>query len=214
MANRKARRAKKRRAARVVERVKATPETLAKLRPWPMQQLLQQGAADGGIEADEFEAALQIVQAFKALTADLAVRSGNIEAERITGYLAGNVSDTDARRIALWFAWVERLPFGSDAAKLVEQIEDHAPISSVAALRHACHLWDATARDHSRIAESAHALESASNHQYSPLDSAPGFGLTLQVSRNLQTTQPRPAVTTGPRAALPMRPSSPFARNR
>jgi hypothetical protein len=214
MANRKARRAKKRRTVKRTERVKPPPEAAQHQRPWPLQQLLKLGAADGGIEADEFEAALQMVEAFKSLTAELGMRSTDgTGAERgglVDEFAKAEMSDRDAERCALWFAWADRLPPTMHAALLVEQIEDRVPIVSVPLLRHACHLWEATARDQGR----AQPVESTSYHQQSPLDSAPGFGVTLQVLRNLQTTQPRPAVTTGPRAALPMRPSSPFARNR
>lgn len=116
-----------------------------------MQQLLRAGKDGGGIEVDEFEAALQIVDAFKALTRDLAVRSGNVEVERISGYMGEAMSDGDARRIVLWFAWVERLPVHIDPAGLVSQIEDGRAISSVADLRIACHLWDSAARDQRKI---------------------------------------------------------------
>ena len=51
MAN--ARKRKARKARRVVERgerVKATPETIAKLKPHPLELLLARGREDGGIE--------------------------------------------------------------------------------------------------------------------------------------------------------------------
>ncbi len=44
----KKRRAKKRKCVNRAERVQATPETLAKLKPWPMQDLLRKGREDGG----------------------------------------------------------------------------------------------------------------------------------------------------------------------
>jgi hypothetical protein len=141
-ANRK-RRAKKGRRRQVdrTERVMPPPEAAQHHRPWPMQTLLAAGHPDG-IDADEFEAALQIVETFKALVVGLGMVA--ITPERLMGDIGGTtggMSDRDAERCACWFEWSLRLPTGLPP-RLVGWIEDDLPIGSVDVLRRACRLWD------------------------------------------------------------------------
>ena len=135
MANRRNRR---RRRVEKVERVKPPPEAAQHYRPWPMQLLLIAGPDHGGIDADEFEASLQIVETFRALTGQLGVQSITIEGLRGGG--AGSMSDRDAELVATWFDWSLLLPRGFPA-RLVRWIEDDEPILSVILLRRACRLW-------------------------------------------------------------------------
>lgn len=113
-----------------------------------MQKLLEVGPPDG-IDADEFEAALQIVEAFKVLTSGLDYGSARADGADGIRSSTNTMSDRDAETCAVWFAWSALLPVGS-AAHLVDQIEDHAPILDVASLRWACHQWDRLKRDRHR----------------------------------------------------------------
>jgi hypothetical protein len=112
-----------------------------------MQELLALGDQGGGLDADEFEAALQIVETFHVLTAGLGMAAVTIDRlmlDRANG--STTMSDRDAERCATWFDWSMRLPRGL-AAKLVAEIEDQQPIRSVDVLRHACRMWDKTRSD-------------------------------------------------------------------
>lgn len=139
------------RRARVdrIERVTPPPEAAQHHRPWPMQVLLAAGPEHGGIDADEFEAALQIVETFAALTQGLAVSGTSADLCRIGGNYSGSMSDRDAERIAVWFDWSTLLPRGLPP-RLVRWIEDDEPVGSVAVLRRSCHLWDRVRRDHAQ----------------------------------------------------------------
>lgn len=144
------RRSKKGHARRKVdrsERVLPPPEAAQHHRPWPLQSLLVAGHPDG-IDADEFEAALQIVEAFRALTLQLGTQSLPLEAERVAGW-HGGMSDRDAERVACWFEWSLRLPTGLPP-RLVGWIEDEQSIGSVEVLRRACRLWDRVRSDRKR----------------------------------------------------------------
>lgn len=151
MTNRK-RRAQKRRRRQVdrAERVLPPPEAAQHHRPWPMQTLLAAGHPDG-IDADEFEAALQIVETWKALGAGLGMAAISLERLMLDHATAnhGGMSDGDAERIAVWFEWALRLPTGLPS-RLVRWIEDEQAIGSVEVLRRACRLWDRVRSDRSR----------------------------------------------------------------
>ncbi len=145
---RRARKARRRQVDRT-ERVLPPPEAAQHFRPWPMQTLLALGHPDG-IDADEFEAALQIVETFKALVVGLGMVA--IPPERLMGEIGGTVggmSDRDAERCACWFEWSLRLPLGLPP-RLVAWIEDDVPIGSVEVLRRACRLWDRVRSDRAK----------------------------------------------------------------
>ena len=103
-----------------------------------MQALLVAGHPHG-IDAQEFEAALQIVEAFRSLAPELQPRPARLDDARGGGL--SDMSDRDAERAAVWFAWARRLPAGVPT-RLVAEIEDVQPVRSVDVLRHACRLWD------------------------------------------------------------------------
>ena len=64
MAKAKRRRTKKRKPVNRGDRVEATPETIAKLRPCPLKAMLHIGT----MQPDQYEAALQISAAFGFIT--------------------------------------------------------------------------------------------------------------------------------------------------
>ena len=134
---------KRRRRAQVErsERVKPPPEAAQHHRPWPMQLLLQAGPEGGGIDADEFEAALQIVETYKALVRTLDIAAAALERIAAVPAPRTSMSDRDAELIACWFDWSQLLPRGLPP-RLVHWVEDDEPIGSVAVLRRACRLWD------------------------------------------------------------------------
>lgn len=143
MGNRKAKLRRHRRRVDRTERVKPPPEAAQHLRAWPMQTLLAAGHP-AGIDAQEFESALQIVETFRVLTSELGMRGaeGGLERGSIGAESAkAEMSDRDAERCACWFEWALRLPVGLPT-RLVAWIEDELPIVSVDVLRRACRLWD------------------------------------------------------------------------
>jgi len=146
---RRARKGRRRQVDRT-ERVLPPPEAAQHHRPWPMQTLLALGHPDG-VDADEFEAALQIVETFHTLTADLGMRAfAQSPDTMITKQFGGSyMSDRDAERCACWFEWSLRLPTGLPP-RLVAWIEDDTPIGSVEVLRRACRLWDRIRSDRAK----------------------------------------------------------------
>jgi hypothetical protein len=140
---------KRRRRVTREDRVKPPPEAAQHHRPWPMQVLLVAGPEGGGIDADEFEAALQIVETFRVLTHGLGIAALSGDFAKIPGNYAGSMSDRDAERCAIWFEWAMRLPVGLPS-RLVAWIEDESPILAVEVLRRACRLWDRVRTDRRR----------------------------------------------------------------
>src|SRR4029077_154220 len=71
---------KARRAINRGDRVKATPETLAKLRPHPLELLLARGREGGGIDADQWQGAEEIEDAAQAIAPASGYASADLEA--------------------------------------------------------------------------------------------------------------------------------------
>jgi hypothetical protein len=142
-------RKRRRRTVHREERVKPPPEAAQHRRPWPMQTLLAAGPEGGGIDSDEFEAALQIVETFHVLTHGLGVVGLSGGLEKIVANYSGSMSDRDAERCAVWFAWAMLLPVGLPT-RLVAWIEDDQSIGSVEVLRRATRLWDKVRSDRAR----------------------------------------------------------------
>ena len=152
MANARTRRSRRRRAVNRGDRVKATPETLAKLRPWTLRELLIAGPDDGGIDADQFEAANQIVEAFRELTRHLGYKPVTID--RITP------GSTDmpprAERLAtIYLLWGNAFQHRWHCRPhvVVEWIEDQRVIDdrgAVPLLRRGLDLWDRVRSDYDR----------------------------------------------------------------
>lgn len=156
----------KRASVRREERCAATPETLAKLRPWTMQELLRRGPDDGGLSSEQFEAAVAIAEAFRFITGLVGFKP--LDLGRI-GVGGGGVGSAGERRIAIYRAWGNSVqgidpdahlePSARERAMriecarlaglsvrphiIVEWIEDERPIDShaVALIARACTRW-------------------------------------------------------------------------
>lgn len=106
-----ARQRKARAARRVVdrsERIKPTPETAAKLQPHPMELLLVLGRDDGGIDADQWQCAEEIIAARDALSHGRGLSSSDLL--RVGASASdGSMSAHDDRLCAIWSAWAEEL---------------------------------------------------------------------------------------------------------
>jgi len=119
MANARKRKARRqRRAVNRGDRVKATPETLAKLKPHPLEVLLARGRDGDGLDADQIESAEQIVDAAAAVTRGLGVAGGSWE-KVANDHRDIDMSPRDERLALIWFAWAAELqrclglkPFG------------------------------------------------------------------------------------------------------
>lgn len=201
MANRK-RRDRKRGSRQVdrSERVKPTPETLAKLKPWPMQSLLHAGPEHDGIDADEFEAAIEIVETFKGFTARLQAHGIALAEPRAMEYahdLVGEMSDRLAMMVNVWFEWCWQI--GPVATQLVEQIEDEQPIRSVTLLRMALRRWLKVKHDLFRPIDSTpERLTACGQRSVSAGDRG-----AIPISYPSTTFSPRPnAAGAAPQAAL------------
>jgi len=128
----------RRRKVERAERVKPPPEAAQHARPWPLQELLRLGPEGDGIDADEFEAAIEIVETFKMLTAELQVHG--VRAADLHGIASSRqLSDRAAFMISIWFQW--SMQVGPIAGQLVDQIEDALPIRSPAILRAGLRRW-------------------------------------------------------------------------
>jgi len=143
----------KRRAKRVdrAERVLPPPEAAQHRRLWPMQTLLHIGPPDG-IDAGEFEAALQIVETWHVLVRDREMLTPSPERLMLghAGFSSPSMSDRDAERVVCWFEWSAHLPLGLPP-RLVAWIEDEQPIGSVEVLRRALRMWDRVRADRAKL---------------------------------------------------------------
>lgn len=114
-----------------------------------MQILLARGPEKEGIDADEFEAGIELVEVFRAITAALQARGLSYDDPR-GGYGNGAMSDRLATLSAVWFEWCRQI--GPVATQIVEQVEDASPIRSPVILRLALRRWIKIRRDLSRKA--------------------------------------------------------------
>lgn len=161
MAKAKKRRAKRRQNVNRAERVAATPETLAKLRPCPLKAMLHQGALDprhpAGMQPDQYEAALQIWDAHDALVKGL--KAGAVDVDKIAN-AHGGISDRKAYLIGIYLDWAGQLPqkLYLTSAIVLGWINDDAPHERMTndnqrrMLTVACDLWNGIKRDHDRAA--------------------------------------------------------------
>lgn len=163
MAKAKKRRTKKRQAVNRTERVEATPETLAKLRPCPLKAMLHQGATDpqhpAGMQPDQYEAALQIWDAHDALVKGL--KAGTVDVDKIAN-AHGGLSEGKARLVAIYLKWAGALPqrFYLTSAIVVGWINDDAPHERMTndnqrrMLVRACDHWISTKQEHDKMLRS------------------------------------------------------------
>lgn len=144
MAKAKKRRTKKRQSVNRAERVAATPETLAKLRPCPLKLMLHAGR----MEPEAYEAALQIKDAFDIVTRQVGYRP--LDLGRI-GVGHGECGARASRMISIYIAWgnelIRRLRVRPHV--IVEWIEMERSLSLEAEplLVEACELWIKTVDD-------------------------------------------------------------------
>lgn len=142
------RRAERRARVDRAERIKPTPETLAKLRPWTMAELLRLGPENGGIDPMQHEAGVEIVDAFKALTKELGFRP--LQLERV-GRGSVGMGARDLRLATIYLAWASKYQrrFMVRPHVVVEWIEDerHIDVGAMPLLRSALNLWETVRGD-------------------------------------------------------------------
>jgi hypothetical protein len=108
MANAKKRRRSKRQAVQKADRVKPTPETAAKLRPHPMELLLAKGRDENGIDADQWQCACEVTDAFDAITRQLGISNRYLDS--IVGHSrVAELNSYEERLSVIWFAWSPEL---------------------------------------------------------------------------------------------------------
>jgi hypothetical protein len=102
---------KRRRAVDRTERVKPSPLAEAKKRPWTMMVLLDRGPGAQGISPEQFEAGIEVADAFEALTRMLGYRAASPEA--VVAHRGWDrflsMSAREARMIAIYLAWAPEL---------------------------------------------------------------------------------------------------------
>ena len=95
-------RARKRKPVARTERVQATPETLAKLRPDPLDLLLRLGPADGGIDHQHHDSLWQIETAAGVVGCGLGYATVDLAS---VGHGQSEMSDGAARWWDIYCAW-------------------------------------------------------------------------------------------------------------
>jgi hypothetical protein len=149
MANAKKTRAREARrrgkpVARSTRRIAVVERQLTVARkPWSLNALLELGRKDGGIDADQFTAGTDIVEAFRAITRELGFRP--LDLERV-GIGRRDMTPRELRLSVIYFAWgveLTRRLFVRPHV-IVEWIEDERQIllDGVPTLRRALDLWD------------------------------------------------------------------------
>src|SRR5262245_55537596 len=98
---------KRRRAVDRTERVKPSPLAEAKKRPWTMMVLLDRGPEAQGISAEQFEAGIDVAEAYEALTRMLGYRAASPDA--VVAHRGWDrflsMSAREARMIGIYLAW-------------------------------------------------------------------------------------------------------------
>lgn len=153
MSKRKARRryVSKNRRPPPVANVKPSAMAEAKKRPWTMQVLLQRGPDHDGITAEQFEAAVEIVDGHAALTRGVGWQASPIEGainrggHHVAVSAADRISERGARLASVYLAWsadlLHRAGFAGHV--VVEWVRDERPcgIDMVPFLVRALDLW-------------------------------------------------------------------------
>lgn len=151
-----ARKTKARKARRAVarnERVKPTPETAAKLKPHPLELLLERGRENGGIDADQLQCCEEIADAAQMIAPGTGFATADLATVGRTTYDA-LISPHGERLSAIWMAWAVDLARGYRARPwvIVDLIGSVDPLDvrRVALLAGACDLWARVRRDMDR----------------------------------------------------------------
>jgi hypothetical protein len=118
----------------------------AKKRPWIMQTLLQRGPDAEGISAEQFEAGIEVADAYDALTrgAGFSAVSFNASALGYSGSHDVDLSPREVRLTAIYLAWVMALQqrSGLHGSLIVEWIKEERPLGhSLPWLVKALELW-------------------------------------------------------------------------
>lgn len=149
MAKAKRRRQRRRKGVNRNDRVAATPETLAKLRPDYLQQLLALDPADG-IDHQEVEALLAIETAWHAIERQFGQHRG-WSLERGDGGGTHEMSDATARTWAAWNCWATEVQRRTTVpgSTIASAIEQRVPLGGVEAslYRTAARVWLRCVRD-------------------------------------------------------------------
>jgi hypothetical protein len=126
--------ANRRRVVDRTERVKPSPLAEAKKRPWTMMVLLDRGPDAQGISAEQFEAGIDVAEAFEALTRTLGYRAASPEAVLVhrgwDRFLS--MSAREARMIAIYLAWAPELQRGLRLRGhvIMEWVQDERPLAA------------------------------------------------------------------------------------
>lgn len=142
---------KRRQSVSRADRVQATPETLAKLRPCPLKAMVH----DGTMTPAEYEAALEIWDANDLLVKELKASASSTERRDRAHVQPGGRGE---RLLSIYREWSKTLPqrFYLMADTVVGWIEDHDPAQRMTndmqrrMLVKACETWIDVARDHDR----------------------------------------------------------------
>lgn len=173
MARSRAQRRAARRAASA-QRVKPSAMAEAKKRPWPMQELLRLGPEKGGIDAEQFEAGVEVAEAHHALTRTLGYRS-NADYERPydrieTQHGLADLNPRDLRLVTVYLAWGRELTdrLGVKAHQVVTWVNGDSPPPALLMLTRALDLWGQARDDHDRAAKARRETVSPSLAQAPP----------------------------------------------
>ena len=151
MAKAKKRKAKKRANLNRAERVAATPETLAKLRPCPLKAMLHQGNEDpdnaAGMQPQQYEAALEIWDAHDALVRHIKAKGSDFNERCDKAHL--NASTRMDFLVSVYLDWSRTLMrrYILQASVVVGWIDDSEPAARMAndtqrrMLVKACDTW-------------------------------------------------------------------------
>lgn len=152
---RKAREARK--TSRVVdraERIKPTPETVAKLKPHPLELLLARGREFGGIDADQLQCAEEIADAASAISRGRGMASSDPSSVNHGGRADAVMTVHEERLAAIWFAWAFDLARRQRVRPwvIVDLIASVEPLDArqVALLSGGLDLWAKVRRDMDR----------------------------------------------------------------
>jgi hypothetical protein len=141
---------KARRAVNRGDRVKATPETLAKLRPHPLELLLARGREGGGLDADQLQCCEEIADAAQAIAPASGYASADLEAVGHSAHVS-LMSPRGEWLSTIWFAWAVDLARLARVRPwaIVELIGSSEPLDPphVAQLGGALDLWARVRRD-------------------------------------------------------------------
>jgi hypothetical protein len=111
--------------------------------PWSFYGLLELGRKDGGIDADQFTAGTEIVEAFRAITRELGFQP--LDLERV-GTGRRDMTPRELRLSVIYFAWGTELTRRLFVRPhvVVEWVEDQRQmmLDAVPTLRRALDLWD------------------------------------------------------------------------